>query len=232
MPDQVRHDNKRMRIALIHATALSMAPIDAAFERHWPEAERMHLLDDSLSRDREREGELTHAMVDRFIDLATYAKGTGADAILFTCSAFGPAIEAAGRSVEIPTFKPNEAMFYEALRIGRKLALVATFRPSLVTMADELETMAQGADVEGVQLKTVFVPGAMADSAGGRPEDHDRKIAEAAAQLKGFDCVMLAQFSMARAAPLVQKGLDCPVLTSPGCAVLALRQVLEQAPDS
>lgn len=216
-----------MRIALIHATPLSMAPIDVAFERHWPEAERVHLLDDSLSRDRERDGELTDAMIDRFIWLATYAKGTGAQAIQFTCSAFGPAIEAAARAVEVPTFKPNEAMFYEALRMGKKLALVATFRPSLVSMTDELEAMAQAADIEGLQLKTVFVPGAMADSAAGRVDDHDRKIAEAAAQLGDFDCVMLAQFSMARAAPLLQQKLSCPVLTSPGCAVLRLQQAVE-----
>jgi hypothetical protein len=81
------------RIALIHATRLSIDPIAAAFAQHCPDAQLMNVLDDSLSRDRERDGELTHAMIDRFVDLATYAKGTGADAILFTCSAFGPAIE-------------------------------------------------------------------------------------------------------------------------------------------
>jgi Asp/Glu/hydantoin racemase len=213
------------RVALIHATRLSIDPINAAFERHWPEAELMHLLDDSLSRDRERDGELTHAMVDRFIDLASYAKGTGAQAILFTCSAFGPAIEAAGRAVEIPTLKPNEAMFEQALGMGKKLALVATFRPSLVSMSEEIETMAQARDVQ-LELRTVFVPGAMADLAAGRSEEHDRKIAQAAAALKDFDAVMLAQFSMAAAGPLVQHELTCPVLTSPGCAVLALRQVM------
>lgn len=216
------------RIALIHATPLSMAPIDAAFERHWAEAQRMHLLDDSLSRDRERDGELTDAMIDRFIALASYAKATGADAILFTCSAFGPAIEAAGRAVEIPTLKPNEAMFEQALETGRKLALVATFRPSLVTMSDEIEAMAHARDRE-LELRTVFVPGAMADLAAGAGDAHDRKIAQAAAQLKGYDCVMLAQFSMARAGPLVQQQLSCPVLTSPGCAVHALRHALPGA---
>jgi Asp/Glu/hydantoin racemase len=216
------------RIALIHATPLSMTPINAAFERHWPEAELMHLLDDSLSRDRERDGELTDAMVERFITLASYAKGTGAQAILFTCSAFGPAIEAAGRAAEIPTLKPNEAMFEQALGMGRKLALVATFRPSLVSMSEEIEAMAHARDKD-VELRTVFVPGAMADLAAGRAEDHDRKIAEATAGLKGFDAVMLAQFSMAAAAPAVQEELQCPVLTSPGCAVLALRQTMMDA---
>ena len=44
------------RIALIHALSHSVAPINAAFERDWPEAVRMNLLDDSLSADLAREG--------------------------------------------------------------------------------------------------------------------------------------------------------------------------------
>lgn len=217
------------RIALIHATRLSMDPIDAALDRHWPQVRRMHLLDESLSEDRERDGELTDEMVDRFIHLAGYAKDNGADAILFTCSAFGPAIEAAARAVEIPTLKPNEAMFEEGLRQAHgerrpvKLALVATFRPSLVSMSEEIEAMAQARDI-ALELRTFHVPGAMNDLAQGRVDEHHRKIAQVAAQAKDCDAVMLAQFSMAAAAPLVQAGLSAPVLTSPGCAVFALRQ--------
>ena len=51
------------RIALIHATALSVAPVLAAFDRHWPQARRMNLLDDSLSVDRAAAGELTADML-------------------------------------------------------------------------------------------------------------------------------------------------------------------------
>ena len=68
------------RIALIHATALAVAPIAAAFDRHWPQARRMNLLDDSLSVDLAQAGRLDDAMVQRFKDLAVYAKGTGCDA--------------------------------------------------------------------------------------------------------------------------------------------------------
>src|SRR6478735_10192287 len=82
------------RIALIHATPLAVAPIQSAFERLWPQARRMNLLDDSLSLDRAAAGSLTPAMTQRFVDLARYAQGTGCSGILFTCSAFGPAIEA------------------------------------------------------------------------------------------------------------------------------------------
>ena len=63
---------KPPRIALIHATALAMAPIQQAFARHWPQADCLNLLDDSLSRDRAQAGELTPALVlaQRSRDLA------------------------------------------------------------------------------------------------------------------------------------------------------------------
>ena len=40
-----------VRIALIHALAHSIAPINAELARAWPDAKRMNLLDDSLSAD-------------------------------------------------------------------------------------------------------------------------------------------------------------------------------------
>ena len=215
------------RIALIHATALAVGPIAAAFERHWPQARRMNLLDDSLSVDRAAAGGLTPPMTRRYVDLARYAKSTGCEAILFTCSAFGPAIEAARDAVGLPTLKPNQAMFQDALArcgpVGGTLGLIATFEASIASMADELKLMA---DQRGqrIELRSVFVPEAMQDLAGGRAGEHHRKVAEAARQLATCDVVMLAQFSMADALPLVQQQLSCPVLSSPDCAVLALKQ--------
>jgi Asp/Glu/hydantoin racemase len=214
------------RIALIHATALAVDPIAAAFIRQWPEARRMNLLDDSLSVDLAETGSLTPAIVQRFVDLATYVKGTGCQAILFTCSAFGPAIESARDAVGLPTLKPNEAMFDQALAqcgaAGGKLGLVATFEASIPSMSAELRQMSAQRG-KTIDLRTQFVPEAMQDLAQGRAEQHDRKVAEAARHLGDCDVVMLAQFSMAAAQPLVQQGLRCPVLSSPDCAVLALK---------
>src|SRR5690606_28344591 len=96
------------RIALIHATPLAIEPIGAAFSRLWPEARTTNLLDDSLSADLAAEGRLTDHMIGRFLTLARYVHGCGADAILFTCSAFGPAIEATAAAMTIPVLKPNE----------------------------------------------------------------------------------------------------------------------------
>ena len=82
--------------------------------------------------------------------------------------------------------------------------------------------MAAGQGV-AIELSSVFVAEAMDDLAQGRAGDHHRKIAQAARQLDSCDAVMLAQFSMAAALPKVEAGLPCPVLSSPDCAVLALK---------
>jgi uncharacterized protein (DUF697 family) len=221
------------RIALIHATPLAMEPIQAAFQRHWPQVRHMNLLDDSLSIDRAQAGRLTPDMVQRFVELARYAQRTGCKGILFTCSAFGPAIAAAAAATGLPTLKPNEAMFGQALALARQgrplqIGLVATFQASLPSMTEELQEMARQRGA-AISLRTVFVPEAMDDLAQGRPADHHRKIAQAARPLAGCDAVLLAQFSMAAALPIVQAELPCPVFASPDCAVRALMQRMQHA---
>ena len=104
-----------MRITLVHALKHSIVPIEASFARLWPDAGLMNLLDDSLSADLARDGGLSDAMTERFLELGRYAAGTGSDAILFTCSAFGPCIEAVARAqAPMPVLKPNEAMIEQA----------------------------------------------------------------------------------------------------------------------
>src|SRR5690242_5704388 len=123
-----------MRIALIHAVTVAMAPVHEAFARLWPAAECVDILDTSLSVDRERDGELTPAMTWRIGTLADYAAATGAAGILYTCSAFGQAIEAAAAATSLPVLKPNEAMFDAALGAGERIGMLATFGPSVDAM--------------------------------------------------------------------------------------------------
>src|ERR1700761_7253695 len=117
-----------MRIALIHALQHSLVPIATSFAKLWPEPTLMNLLDGSLSADLARDGKLTPAMTDRFLALGRYAVATKADAILFTCSAFGPCIEAVAREfAPMPVLKPNQAMIEQAVKQGRKIGLLSTF---------------------------------------------------------------------------------------------------------
>ena len=209
------------RVALIHAVKVAIAPVEDAFKRLWPEAKLVNLLDDSLSVDRASSVELTPEMKKRIAALAAYAVDGGADAILYTCSAFGEAIEAVQRAQKIPVLKPNEAMFREALGLGRKLGMLATFEPSVGALEAELRLLDQG-----ISIRTVCVPEAMTALQAGDGATHDGLLALAAGTLGGCDAVMLAQFSTARARDPVAKAVACPVLTSPQSAVQRLRTML------
>lgn len=211
------------RVALIHAVRVAIDPVAEAFARLWPEAECMNLLDDSLSKDHARAGRLTDSMVSRFVRMTRYAHDTGADGILFTCSAFGPAIEAAAIEVPIPVLKPNEAMFMQALRAKRP-GLLASFAPSVAPMTEEFAALSD------TPLVTACAPEAMAALNAGDGDRHDALLVAAAQALSGCDLIMLAQFSTARARDAVSRAVDLPVLTSPDSAVTALKARLAEGP--
>ncbi len=210
------------RIALIHALAHAVEPINQALERDWPQATRMNLLDDSLSADLAASGcGQDTVMQARFARLAQYAVDCGSHAILFTCSAFGTCIEAvAAQHAGMAVLKPNEAMLDDAAALGQRIGLVATFGPTLVSMPPEFPKQ--------VVLDTALAQGALAALNAGDGSLHDQLIAQAAADLaaKGCRVIALAQFSMARAAGLVQQQTGLTVITPVSSAVAKLRRML------
>jgi len=213
------------RIALIHATPVAMEPIAAAFRGGWPEAELMNVLDDSLSADRAKSTGLDAAMYARFKRLVQYALDYGARGVLFTCSAFGAAIEAAAAAVAVPVLKPNEAMFDAALAAGHRIGMVATFAPAVASMVEEFEEAASRAH-SGARLVTALADGAMEALRAGDVSRHNARVAETAAKMRNVDAIMLAHFSTSRALQAVSERVRVPVLAAPDAAVAKLRVAL------
>lgn len=211
-----------------------MQPVVQAFEQLWPAAQRMNLLDDRLSQDLAADGVLTGAMVERIVSLARYAKASGAHGILYTCSAFGPAIEEAARRVGLPTLKPNEAMFDEALdlcwRLGgpRRIGLLTTFAPAALSMKAELMEASARRNLV-VDVVSSCASGAMEALGAGDTAMHDRLVVQRAGELAACDVLMLGQFSMARAESAVSHVIGKPVLSSPGSAVRRLKHALSDS---
>ena len=215
------------RVALIHALPESPEPANRAFAERWPEAARFNLMDDSLAPDLAAAGSLTPAITQRFLDLAHYARGTGARGILFTCSAFGTAIDACKTALQpLPVLKPNEAALEAALEAGPRIALLATFGPTIPSMTAELEAMAKARGMVPT-IVTRVVDGALAALKDGRGGEHDRLIARAAADLPAVNALVLAQFSMARAASAIAAVAGRTVITTPESAVLKLKNLVQ-----
>jgi len=214
------------RIALIHAVATAIPPIQQAFKKDWPEAQVSNLLDDDLMPAYTREGGLTPHVVERICALALYAARTGADGILFTCSVFPQAEDMAKQMVRIPVLKPDEAMIAAALDTGKRIGVVATNPPAAPAAAAQLTAAAAA---RGIQIQVIpsVAEGAFAIGNSGDAATHDRMIVEAAERIADqVDVICLAQVSMALARAAVQAKVKVPVLTSPATAVARLKAML------
>ena len=198
------------RIQLIHAVTAAKAPIHGAFARLWPEAETGDIDDLSLPGDLAAAGSLTGAFTERMAGLIERGVKAGADAILFTCSAFGGAIEEARQGVAVPVLKSNEAM------IGRALSLGACATPRIGGQATGIEA----------KINLRHVPGALGALNAGDGPEHDRLLAAAAGEMTDCDCLLLAQFSMIGAKDAIQDVPARPVLTAPDEAVKKLKRLL------
>src|SRR5690606_22234737 len=98
----------------------------------------------------------------------------------------------------VRVLKPNEAMIEEAVRTGRRIGLVASFAPTLASMRAEFPA--------GVTLTEALAEGALEALDRGDAQRHDTLVAAAAQRIAGScDVIALAQFSLARAVPDVER---------------------------
>jgi Asp/Glu/hydantoin racemase len=212
----------RITVFSVHKDAMEAAV--AAFERDWPAASIANLLDDGLFAWVRAAG-VVPEMFGVFRTLTQYMASRGADAILFTCSAFREVIDACIAECALPILKPNDAMIEQALELGSRIAVVATVGPTIPSITAEIEQMA-AARGRRVELVAHVVEGAFDALAGGDPSRHDALVAARAREIRDCDAIVLAQFTLSRAQPAVAAVTPIPVLESPGAAVAKLRSML------
>ncbi|PSW08308.1 arylsulfatase [Photobacterium rosenbergii] len=227
----------KIKVALIHAVDIAIAPIKSAFQNDWPEAEVVHLWDETLSIERAKEASLTPFLFERVASLYELAKNSGVDAVMFTCSAFGEAIEVIAKDADIPVLKPNQAMFDEALTMGKPVTLLGSFEPAMAGMAQEFFDAALVANNQAhdqannpagypTELHQVCVPEARSALQQNDIEGHNQLMLQAAQSQVQVDVIMLAHFSSSVAKSLLETETRKTVLSSPECAVRYLKRTL------
>ncbi len=214
------------RIGLIHATPLAVDPALAAFDELWPEARPVSLLDESLQSDADNSGYDGPSFTLRILALAEYQVANGAAGLLFTCSAFSEAIKAAGRAMDVPVLRPDEAAVEHALALGRPVRILVTFAPTLRVVRGLVDEFRDDPDQP---VGFTLVEGALDAIRAGDPGRHDALIAEAAAAATE-PVLVLGQYSMARAAAQAERRAGRAPITGPAHAVRMLRELVEGRP--
>jgi Asp/Glu/hydantoin racemase len=222
-------------LALIH-TSPTLTPLFGALcAEFMPETTVFHMVDESLIKDTIREGRLQRLTMRRLLSMIESAENAGADAVLVTCSSIGPGVEFGQQLFDIPVIRVDEAMAEAAVRMGRRIGVMATLR---TTLEPTIALLREKADEAGIEIEIVesLCDGAFDAVLAGDSITHDRILSQALRnEMKGVDVVILAQASMARVVKTMPEGsLAMPVLSSPKMAVLQARDVmagLNSAPE-
>ena len=213
------------KVALIHALEESKQPVWKSFYLR-PEAVLSNYSDLSLSKDRNL-GQNENTISQRISNLAKMAVSENADAILYTCSAFGDEINRVKDQYSIPILRPNEAAFIDAIQLKQKIKIMVTFLPSLELLTQEIKTMMVESNTE-LEVEGIYVKEALNSLQNGLVNQHDDLIAKIALDQTDDCTIILGQFSMASAlSNISEKNSDLRVLTTPDSSVLRLKKIIE-----
>lgn len=219
------------RIFALHAYRFSMAPIEEAFRRLWPEAEVVRLLDESLYADAGADGRLPDNIRGRLAGLFRHCELSGARGIVFTGSTFGPAVDAVRAETSVPVLKADEAMAEAAIARGGSIQILATAKRALPVIRANVEAAAATAAGRRPEIAEDWVSGAKDANDAGCPQEHDRLIADAIARAADrYDIVLLGQMSMAPARALLPAMIAGRVVTSPDASVEKMRRLVDATP--
>ena len=151
----------------------------------------------------------------------------GADAILNICSSVGEVadcMQTAAAYIGVPIVRIDEEMCREAVRLGSRIAVLATLP---TTLEPTKNTVLRVAREMGCHVETVD---GLIDGAFGLDQQQFRKLLlEKAAQVKeAADVILLAQGSMAYVEEDISRGLGIPTLSSPRFGAVELKKALER----
>ena len=215
-------------LALIH-TSPTLTPLFGRLcAEHIPSANVFHMVDESLIKDTVREGSLQRVTIRRLLSMIESAEQAGADAVLVTCSSIGEGVEIGHRLFDIPVIRVDEAMARKAVRIGRRIGVMATLRTTLEPTVALLRAKAAEAGIQ-IEIVESLCDGAFEAVVSGDQATHDRVLTAALKNdMKGVDVVVLAQASMAGVLKSLPPGtVSMPVLTSPELGVMAVKDVID-----
>lgn len=214
-------------VAFIHTSPAAVGPLMQFYAGAAPELEITNLLDDGLLRllaagrgedVRRRLGEMLRAAAE------TYRP----ELSMITCSSVSKEMsDSLARDFPFPVLKIDYPMARRAVSTGRRIGVAATFPPTLVPTSRLLREAAVEAGTE-IEIIEEVAPEAYTALLANDTKTHDELLAAAVGRLQDRDvsAVVLAQVSMARTLPLIERDARVPVLNSLHTSLEAIREAL------
>jgi aspartate/glutamate racemase len=203
----------KKHVCVIQTSFSNVEDIKHYFNEYDPELKVSFIADDSLINEVNDNGGPTPAVYSRMTKYAMAAQETGADIIMNQCSSVGEVADAYAKCLRVPVVKVDQAMAEEAVRLGKKISLIATVATTVGPSRRLIERAAAAAGKQ-VEVKECLVDGAMMVLFSGDREKHNEMVRTVVEAEDGnCDVIVLAQGSMIALVPELTH-IKTPVLTS------------------
>ncbi|MFQ9509803.1 MAG: aspartate/glutamate racemase family protein [Lachnospiraceae bacterium] len=182
--------------------------------------------DPSILSEVREAGAVTAPAAARLVSMYMDAIKEGADVILNVCSSVGEVADAAGsigKYTGIPIVRIDEDMCREAVRLGKRIGVLATLSTTLEPTKNTIRRVAREMN------KQVTLVDGLIDGAFGLDQEQFKKLlTEKAGEIKDeVDVILLCQGSMAYVEQLLAETYDIPVVSSPRFGAVAVKKALE-----
>lgn len=214
-------------IALIHTVKTVANSFEQKLKDYVGEPVKIHnLWDDFLANNPNEIGEFTIENRCRLYNDIKSAEMTGADMIVVTCSTLTPVVNMIRPFVRVPLIAIDDAMGRKAVTCGERILVLATAGSTEGPMREKLN--AEAAKL-GKSIQIDFQANAEAFQAmkAVQMERHDAILLDMAKNISGYDCVVLAQASMAHLDQKIEAICKIPVLSSPGLCMEQVKKTLK-----
>ena len=214
-------------IALIHTVKTVANSFEQKLKDYVGEPVKIHnLWDDFLANNPNEIGEFTIENRCRLYNDIKSAEMTGADMIVVTCSTLTPVVNMIRPWVRVPLIAIDDAMGRKAVTCGERILVLATAGSTEGPMREKLN--AEAAKL-GKSIQIDFQANAEAFQAmkAVQMERHDAILLDMAKNISGYDCVVLAQASMAHLDQKIEAICKIPVLSSPGLCMEQVKETLK-----
>ena len=190
------------------------------------EVELYSLQDPSILADVRAAGYVTTAPAARLIGMYMKAAEEGVDAMLNLCSSVGEVADCAqsvAKYIGVPIVRVDEEMCREAVRLGKRIGVMATLP---TTLEPTKGTVARVAREMGTHVELIDC---LVDGAFGLDQDQfKQRLTDAAREIVDqVDVIVLAQGSMAYAEEHLRGVFGKPFLGSPRFGAAELKKALQ-----
>ena len=219
---------QKVKVALIYTVTTPELKNDVEHEIRALLGEGVELMNyevPSVFEDIRKTGYVTAAPAAKMIRTYMEAIEAGADAIMSICSTVGDVAYSAqdiAKYLGVPIIMVNDEMCREAVRKGRKIAVMATF-PTAIDPTNRMIVRVSREMGQHIEVINVLVEGAFGLD---QEQFKARMAAEAAKIANQVDVIVFAQGSMAYCEDFIAERFQKIVLSNPRYSAKALKAAL------